>query len=93
MALAHSDITARLANLSGWHLRGNEIEKSFVLKDFIDGLSFVTRVGFVAERLGHHPDITLAYNRVTLRLSTHDAGGLTEADFTVAAAVDALSLQ
>ncbi len=61
-----------------------------VFPDFAAALAFVNRVGTAAEQAGHHPDIDIRYNRVRLALVSHDAGGLTEKDFALAATIDAL---
>ena len=68
----------------------SELTRTFEHKDFVAALSFVNRVGGLAEKAGHHPDIDIRYNKVRLGLVTHDAGGLTSKDFDLAAAVDNL---
>jgi 4a-hydroxytetrahydrobiopterin dehydratase len=65
-----------------------QLVKTFLFPDFKKALDFVNRVGAVAEQEGHHPDIHLAWGRVDVQTSTHDAGGLTESDFILAAKVD-----
>lgn len=86
--LSESEITARLEALSGWTRRGDEIVKTYKLPTFPAAIAFVTQVGFLAEAAAHHPDIDIRYNKVTLALTTHDAGGLTAKDFDLAAAAD-----
>ncbi len=81
----------RLAGLKGWTIEAGELVKSFQFKDFVAALRFVNRVGEAAERAGHHPDIDIRYNRVRLALTTHDAGGLTEKDFDLAAQAERLA--
>ena len=73
----------RLAGLDGWQLvEGSSIERDFELADFAAALALIDRVGALAEAANHHPDILLhGWNKVRLTLSTHSAGGLTEADF------------
>ncbi|NJN16314.1 MAG: 4a-hydroxytetrahydrobiopterin dehydratase [Oscillochloris sp.] len=88
--LAEAEITAQLEQLSGWIRRGDEIVRSYKLASFPAAIAFVTQVGFLAEAAAHHPDIDIRYNQVTLALTTHDAGGLTEKDFALAAAADEL---
>ncbi len=74
-----------------WERGTGSLTREWTFADFPAALAFVTRVGAVAEELGHHPDILLhGWNRVRLTLSTHDTGGLTDADERLAAAVDAL---
>jgi 4a-hydroxytetrahydrobiopterin dehydratase len=90
-ALSQQEVNARLASLPGWQLEGGEIVRSFAFKDFREALSFVNRVGEAAEAAGHHPDIDIRYNRVRLALVTHDAGGLTQKDFDLAAQANGLA--
>lgn len=82
---------ARLASLTGWKIESGELVKTFQFKDFFASLHFVNRVGELAELAGHHPDIDIRYNRVRLALITHDAGGLTEKDFNLAAQAQQLA--
>jgi 4a-hydroxytetrahydrobiopterin dehydratase len=89
--LSADDAHARLTKLPGWQLEGAQIAKTFQFKDFVAALQFVNRVGEAAEQAGHHPDIDIRYNRVRLGLSTHDAGGLTNKDFDLAARADQLA--
>lgn len=85
MALSSSEASARLAALPGWQIESGELVRTFAFADFRAALAFVNRVGDLAESAGHHPDIDIRYNRVRLSLVTHDAGGLTEKDFALAA--------
>jgi 4a-hydroxytetrahydrobiopterin dehydratase len=85
------EIQERLAALPGWHHRGNSIERVFDRGDFRGSLHFVNAVGEEAEKANHHPDITIQWNRVTITLSSHDAGGLTQRDFDLATTIDALA--
>jgi 4a-hydroxytetrahydrobiopterin dehydratase len=84
-------IAERLTKLPGWHHRGNAIEKVFDRGDFDGSLRFVNEVARLANEQNHHPDIGLSWNHVTLTLSSHDAGGITDRDFRLAEAVEALS--
>jgi 4a-hydroxytetrahydrobiopterin dehydratase len=70
--------------LFDWQLSEKEINRKFVLKDFIGAMAFVNKVADAAEAANHHPDILIQWNQVSLKLSTHDAGGLTEKDFNLA---------
>ncbi|MGO9794647.1 MAG: 4a-hydroxytetrahydrobiopterin dehydratase [Terracidiphilus sp.] len=81
---------SRLAQLPGWQIESGELVSTFQFKDFVAALRFVNRVGEFAEKAGHHPDIDIRYNRVRLALVSHDAGGLTEKDFDLAAQVQNL---
>jgi 4a-hydroxytetrahydrobiopterin dehydratase len=82
-------IAQRLQGLD-WSREGNAIVKTSVHKDFAAALAWVNRVGELAEARNHHPDIAISWNKVTLTLSTHSAGGLTQADLDLAAAIDSL---
>jgi len=77
-----------LAGLDGWELRDGRIRKQYQFRTFLRAVAFVNSVAYLAESAGHHPDITINYNRVTLRLITHSEGGLTELDFALAAEID-----
>jgi 4a-hydroxytetrahydrobiopterin dehydratase len=82
---------SRLVGLSGWKIEVGELVRTFTFKDFVASLHFVNQVGELAEKAGHHPDIEIRYNRVRLALSTHDAGGLTQKDFDLAAQAQKLA--
>jgi len=91
--LSEADVTARLADLPDWTpVEGDQpaITATFELADFAGALALVNAVGAEAERRNHHPDIDIRWNKVTLLLSTHSAGGLTEADFDLAATISGL---
>jgi 4a-hydroxytetrahydrobiopterin dehydratase len=75
----------------GWQVSDGQLTRTVTRTDFRDALLFVNAVGFLAERAGHHPDIAIAWNAVTLTLSTHSAGGLTGLDFTLARQISELS--
>jgi 4a-hydroxytetrahydrobiopterin dehydratase len=79
-----------LARLPGWERRGNEIVKTFARADFAQAVMFVNQVAAAAEAAGHHPDIDIRWNKVTLALSNHGEGGLTERDFQLAARIQEL---
>lgn len=74
----------------GWERSGDELVKVRTGRDFADALGYVNAVGELAEAADHHPDIDIRWNTVTLRLSTHSAGGITEADLSLARAIDSL---
>jgi len=74
-----------------WEREGGELLKVRSGKDFADSLAFVNAVGALAEEMDHHPDIDIRWNKVTLRLSTHSAGGITQADLDLAARIDSIS--
>jgi 4a-hydroxytetrahydrobiopterin dehydratase len=86
--LTEPEIAARLAQVPSWSREGQEITRTVKLANFAEAMKFVNTVAEIAERRNHHPDITIRWNRVTLVLSTHSAGGLTEKDFAAAAEFD-----
>ncbi len=88
--LNDDQISTRLKALHNWQRKGNEIKKTFEHKDFVHAVGFVNSVALLAERVNHHPDIDLRWNKVHLTLSTHSAGGLTELDFSLAKSIDEL---
>jgi len=90
-ALPQSEIASRLASLPSWRIEAGELTRIFIHENFRAALGFVNKVGELAEKAGHHPDIDIRYNKVRLGLVTHDAGGLTAKDFDLAAAVDKLA--
>ncbi|MBM4166731.1 MAG: 4a-hydroxytetrahydrobiopterin dehydratase [Ignavibacteria bacterium] len=88
MLLSQTQIQIELQKLSVWKLAENEITKQFVFKDFIQAIGFINQVAILAEKFDHHPDIDIRWNKVTLTLFTHSAGGLTEKDFILAKEID-----
>jgi 4a-hydroxytetrahydrobiopterin dehydratase len=88
--LQPEQISAELKQLTHWRLDGNQIERQLTFETFVDSMVFINKVAELAEEEGHHPDIRIVYNRVTLALSTHDAGGLTSRDFKLARKIDSL---
>jgi 4a-hydroxytetrahydrobiopterin dehydratase len=74
-----------------WKEENNQLVRNFEFDDFIQAFSFMTRVAFVAEKMGHHPEWSNVYNRITIRLSTHDAGNIvTDKDRKLASEIDKL---
>jgi 4a-hydroxytetrahydrobiopterin dehydratase len=88
--LSDEEVVKALAALPGWEREGDEIVKQFERASFPDALAFVVRVGFVAERADHHPDIDVRWRSVRLALSTHSEGGLTEQDFSLAHDIESI---
>ncbi len=81
----------QLRDLPGWAFEGGMLRKTFRFPNFVDAVGWTVRVGFLAEAHGHHPDIDIRYNRITLALVTHDAGNqVTQKDLDLARAVEAL---
>jgi 4a-hydroxytetrahydrobiopterin dehydratase len=88
--LTETQISAELAELPAWTREGNEIATVTTRKDFRDALLYLGAVAYLAEKANHHPDVAISWNRVTLTLSTHSAGGLTANDFALARQISAL---
>jgi 4a-hydroxytetrahydrobiopterin dehydratase len=89
--LTDEEITAELAGVPGWTLAGSSITCTAKLADFRAAMLYVGAVAYLAEDANHHPDILIQWNRVTLTLSTHSAGGLTAADFALAGRISQLT--
>jgi len=85
-------IQSALAALPDWQRKGEIISRTFQFKDFPAAMSFVNAVAELAEQAQHHPDLDIRWNKVTLALTTHDAGGLTEKDFAMAKQCDVLAV-
>jgi 4a-hydroxytetrahydrobiopterin dehydratase len=88
--LSDEEITERLAGVEGWQREGDEIRKTFENGDFVGSAEFVKRLVEPAEDMGHHPDLEISWDKVTVSITNHAAGGLTEADFELAGRIDAL---
>jgi 4a-hydroxytetrahydrobiopterin dehydratase len=86
--LDEAAIGSALAALPGWSRQGGNISRTYAFKDFPAAMKFVNAVAVLAEQVQHHPDIDVRWNKVTLALSTHDAGGLTQKDFALARECD-----
>lgn len=89
--LDDSAVEQRLAAVPGWRREGDEIRRTIQAADFPTAIRIVDEVAVEAERLNHHPDIDIRWRTLHLTLSTHDAGGLTELDFTLAARIDEIA--
>lgn len=81
-------IQPELANLQDWEFIDNAIEKKFKFLNFTQALGFIVQVGVIAEKKNHHPELFNVYNKVTIRLSTHDANGVTDKDIDLAKGID-----
>ncbi len=86
--LSDQDVQARLGGLEGWERDGDAIVRQFEFKDFVGSVDFVNRITPLAEAMNHHPDLAISWNKVTVTLSTHSEGGLTENDFELASQID-----
>jgi 4a-hydroxytetrahydrobiopterin dehydratase len=86
--LADEEIEERLADLSDWRREGDVIVREFDRGDFVGAVEFVGSLVAPAEDLGHHPDLEISWSKVTVRITTHSEGGLTDADFELARRID-----
>jgi 4a-hydroxytetrahydrobiopterin dehydratase len=82
--LTDTEIQERAKQLEGWTVEGKELRLTRKFKDFVEAIAFVNQLVEPAEAAGHHPDLEISYNKVTVTLTTHDAGGLTSQDFDLA---------
>ncbi len=89
--LADSDVQQSLASLDGWSRTGDEIVKTYECPSFAEAIAFVVRIGFLAEKADHHPDLDIRWRKVKVALTTHDAGGLTELDTTLAGQIEGVA--
>ena len=81
-------IQAQLKELKDWQFINNGLEKKFKFLDFTQALGFIVQVGVMAEKRNHHPELFNVYNKVTIRLTTHDADGVTDKDIELANAIE-----
>lgn len=91
--LSEAELTEALAGLPGWTRSGDLISRTIQAPSFLDGIELVRRVAEAAEAANHHPDIDIRWRKVTFALTTHDAGGLTTLDVTLATQIDKLAGQ
>jgi 4a-hydroxytetrahydrobiopterin dehydratase len=91
--LSDLEIQRALGSLPGWSRRGDVLTKIYAWPTFAAGIEFVNRVARAADAADHHPDIDIRYTKVTCTLSTHDAGGITEADLTLARRIEEISAE
>ena len=87
-ALTTKEITLHLKAVPDWTKRANAISRTFKFVGFLMSIAFVRRIAKRAEKINHHPDMDIRFNQVTLKLTTHDEGGLSEKDFTLARQCD-----
>ncbi|WP_310556812.1 4a-hydroxytetrahydrobiopterin dehydratase [Flavobacterium sp.] len=80
----------KLEDLPDWNFENNGIEKKFEFKNFSQALGFIVQVGVLAEKANHHPELYNVYNKVNIRLTTHDADGVTDKDFNLATNIEKL---
>lgn len=89
-SLSDREIQDRASQLPDWSLEGKTLTRTWTFENFIEAIDFVNRLVEPAERLAHHPDLFISYNKVSVSLTTHDAGGITEKDFDLAGVLSAL---
>ncbi len=89
--LSDGEIQHGLRQLAGWQQSGSAVERVFQFDNFVQAMEFVNRVAEAAEAVNHHPDILINYNKVTLTLVSHDAGGVTQRDLNMAKRINELS--
>ena len=88
--LSDKEIQSHLAALPDWSLEDGQLHRRFVFRDFVTAFGFMSQVALLAERADHHPEWSNTYKTVDIRLSTHEAGGISERDFTLAKEINAL---
>ena len=88
--LTVAERTLAVKSLKGWAFQDNGISKKFVFADFVEAFSFVTKVALFSEKMDHHPEWSNVYNKVQIRLSTHDAGGVTQKDIEFAEKIEGI---
>ncbi len=91
--LSDEEIETRLEELEGWKREDRFIQRTFKLPRFLKAIEFINRVAELAEEADHHPNLSNVWRSVTLKFTTHDAGGLTERDFNMASKINALDVE
>ena len=89
--LTDAEINAQLDGISGWTVENEKLHKEFQFDSFVEAFGFMVSVALIAESMNHHPEWFNVYNRVTVDLATHDAGGISALDFELAKKIDVLS--
>ena len=89
--LTDAEINAQLEGISGWTVENEKLHKEFQFDSFVEAFGFMASVALIAESMNHHPEWFNVYNRVTVDLATHDAGGISALDFELAKKIDTLS--
>ena len=89
--LSREEINQRISQLSDWKLEDNKLQCVKKFKDFVEAIGFVNKLVEPSEASQHHPDLEISYNQVTVSLTTHDLGGLTEKDFSMAKEISDIS--
>ena len=89
--LASEEVEDKLNGLSGWTADGDRIKRRFEFRNFAESLEFVNKVGAIAEEADHHPDIAFGWGYAEIATTTHDRGGVTDVDLTLAAKIDQIA--
>jgi 4a-hydroxytetrahydrobiopterin dehydratase len=89
--LNESDLSDALRGIPGWELREAKLHKAFRFADFVQAFGFMTKVALLAEQANHHPEWFNVYNQVTIDLTTHDAGGISDLDVELARKIEAIA--
>jgi 4a-hydroxytetrahydrobiopterin dehydratase len=89
--LSADEISASVQSLPEWSVADGQLHREYTFQDFTHAFAFMAAVATIAEKMDHHPEWTNVYKRVTVHLSTHDAGGITELDFKLAKAMEAIA--
>jgi len=88
--LSEQEIASKLEGLKGWSIENAKLHKQFEFKSFVHAFGFMTSVALIAESMNHHPEWFNVYNKVSIDLTTHDAGGISNLDFEFASKVEGL---
>ena len=88
--LSESSIEEKLKNLPGWSIKKDKLHKEFQFNDFNQAFGFMTRAAMEIEKMNHHPEWFNVYNKITVELTTHDAGGITDNDVNLARILNSL---
>lgn len=89
--LNDSEVQSKLLSLPGWTLEAGSLQQKFRFQNFVEAFGFMTQVALIAEKMDHHPDLRNVYRDVEIKLSTHDAGGITELDLTLAGHINQIA--
>jgi 4a-hydroxytetrahydrobiopterin dehydratase len=91
MRMSDDEVKDRLSKMGGWERDGGALVHQFEFANFVGSVDFVNRITPIAEEMNHHPDLAISWNKVTVSLSTHSEGGITENDFKLAAKIDSVA--
>ena len=89
--LSEHELEEQVKVMKGWELKNGKLEKSFRFSNFVEAFGFMTKIALEAEKINHHPEWLNVYDSVSIKLTTHDAGGITDFDIKLANIIDAVS--